>query len=226
MSFISSLNLLGAESPATLTEDAFTDELALWANAQFTFDTAPGTALLDDLPSKPESVQSKGQSDFFQNLHNFGEIGSDGHSEQNVMEPYLSHPYILPQIQPSEHHRLPRLAPASAIKGGEPKPILPSLSAYAPATAKKRKNTEEEANETLSVEDDKRRRNTAASARFRQKKKMREQALELTAKEMTAKTERLESRVKELEMEAKWLRALVVEKDVKLLSKENLEPSS
>ncbi|OAD76794.1 basic-leucine zipper transcription factor, partial [Phycomyces blakesleeanus NRRL 1555(-)] len=68
----------------------------------------------------------------------------------------------------------------------------------------------DEANETLSVEDDKRRRNTAASARFRQKKKMREQALELTAKEMTAKTERLENRVKELEMEAKWLRALVV----------------
>ncbi|KAL0082085.1 hypothetical protein F4703DRAFT_1119217 [Phycomyces blakesleeanus] len=224
MSFISSLNLLGAESPAPISEDTFTDELALWANAQFTFDTAPGTALLDDLPSKPESVQSEGQTDFFQNLHNFGEIG---HSDQNVMEPYMANTYILPQIQQSDHHRLPRLAPASAIKGGDPKHILPSISTYTPSAAKKRQNTEDEANETLSVEDDKRRRNTAASARFRQKKKMREQALELTAKEMTAKTERLENRVKELEMEAKWLRALVVEKDVKLLSsKKTLEQSS
>lgn len=62
-------------------------------------------------------------------------------------------------------------------------------------------------------DDDKRRRNTAASARFRIKKKQREQALERTAKEMTEKSERLESRVKELEMEIKWLRSLLLEKD-------------
>jgi predicted carbohydrate-binding protein with CBM5 and CBM33 domain len=62
-------------------------------------------------------------------------------------------------------------------------------------------------------DDDKRRRNTAASARFRIKKKQREQALERTAKEMTEKSDRLESRVKELEMEIKWLRSLLLEKD-------------
>ncbi|KAK3829225.1 MAG: hypothetical protein J3Q66DRAFT_270671, partial [Benniella sp.] len=58
--------------------------------------------------------------------------------------------------------------------------------------------------------EDKRRRNTAASARFRQKKRLREQILEKTAKEMTAKSELLEGRVRELEMEIKWLRGLVV----------------
>ncbi|KAF9432399.1 hypothetical protein BGZ76_010852 [Entomortierella beljakovae] len=63
------------------------------------------------------------------------------------------------------------------------------------------------------AEEDKRRRNTAASARFRQKKRLREQILEKTAKEMTEKSEILELRVKELEMEIKWLRGLVVEKD-------------
>ncbi|KAL1914217.1 uncharacterized protein VTP21DRAFT_9670 [Calcarisporiella thermophila] len=68
----------------------------------------------------------------------------------------------------------------------------------------------------LAAEEDKRRRNTAASARFRIKKKQREQALERTAKEMTAKAEMLEGRVKELEMEIKWLRSLVVEKDPRL----------
>ncbi|CAG8578003.1 16884_t:CDS:1 [Cetraspora pellucida] len=69
----------------------------------------------------------------------------------------------------------------------------------------------------IAAEEDKRRRNTAASARFRVKKKIREQALERTVKEMTSKAETLEGRVKELEMEIKWLRSLIVEKDARLL---------
>jgi hypothetical protein len=64
----------------------------------------------------------------------------------------------------------------------------------------------------LEAEEDKRRRNTAASARFRVKKKQREQALEKTAKEMTEKASRLEKRVHELESENKWLKGLVTEK--------------
>ncbi|KAI9236514.1 MAG: hypothetical protein BYD32DRAFT_347803, partial [Podila humilis] len=65
----------------------------------------------------------------------------------------------------------------------------------------------------VAVEEDKRKRNTAASARFRQKKKLREQALEQTAREQTLRAEGLEARVKELEMEVRWLRGLIVEKD-------------
>lgn len=48
MSYISSLNLLNADSPAPINEDVFQDELALWANAQFSFDTTPGSALGDE----------------------------------------------------------------------------------------------------------------------------------------------------------------------------------
>ncbi|KAF9163663.1 hypothetical protein DFQ26_002284 [Actinomortierella ambigua] len=68
----------------------------------------------------------------------------------------------------------------------------------------------------IAAEEDKRRRNTAASARFRQKKKLREQALEQTAREQTTRAEALEMRVKELEMEVKWLRGLIVEKKSEL----------
>ncbi|KAF9968553.1 hypothetical protein BGZ70_002457 [Mortierella alpina] len=68
----------------------------------------------------------------------------------------------------------------------------------------------------VAAEEDKRRRNTAASARFRQKKKLREQALEQTAREKTARAEALEVRVRELEMEVRWLRGLIVEKDSRL----------
>ncbi|KPM44985.1 hypothetical protein AK830_g1539 [Neonectria ditissima] len=63
------------------------------------------------------------------------------------------------------------------------------------------------------AEEDKRRRNTAASARFRIKKKQREQALEKSAKEMSEKVSNLESKVQQLEMENKWLKNLLVEKN-------------
>ncbi|KAI8358403.1 hypothetical protein BD560DRAFT_405949 [Blakeslea trispora] len=63
------------------------------------------------------------------------------------------------------------------------------------------------------TKDDKRRRNTAASARFRIKKKMKEQALQKTAYDMTEKAQAMEHKVHELEREIKWLKALVVEKN-------------
>jgi len=63
----------------------------------------------------------------------------------------------------------------------------------------------------IAAEEDKRRRNTLASARFRAKKKLREQALEKDHKEMSVKLEKLENRIKELELENKWLRSLVVQ---------------
>lgn len=65
----------------------------------------------------------------------------------------------------------------------------------------------------LAAEEDKRRRNTAASARFRVKKKQREQALEQTAKELENKNLLLEQRIARLETENEWLRGLVVEKN-------------
>lgn len=63
------------------------------------------------------------------------------------------------------------------------------------------------------AEEDKRRRNTAASARFRVKKKQREQALENTAKDLENKVGGLEQRIGQLEAENDFLRGLVVAKD-------------
>lgn len=67
----------------------------------------------------------------------------------------------------------------------------------------------------LAAEEDKRRRNTAASARFRVKKKQREQALERTVKEVSDKNTALEAKVNQLEMENKWLKNLITEKNGK-----------
>lgn len=68
-------------------------------------------------------------------------------------------------------------------------------------------------NARVAAEEDKRRRNTAASARFRVKKKQREQALEQTAKEMQDKAARLEQKVQQLETENAWLKGLITEKN-------------
>lgn len=97
-----------------------------------------------------------------------------------------------------------------------------TLSPSAPKSGEKRKlnaisdpaasgNMDEAAR--IAAEEDKRRRNTAASARFRIKKKQREQALEKSAKEMTEKAQRLETKVHQLEMENKWLKSLITDKN-------------
>ncbi|ONH68783.1 Transcription factor zip1 [Cyberlindnera fabianii] len=59
---------------------------------------------------------------------------------------------------------------------------------------------------------DKRKRNTAASARFRIKKKLKEQQLERSVRELTELTMTLEKKIQTLEMENRLLRNLVVEK--------------
>ncbi|KAL6247899.1 hypothetical protein RBB50_005247 [Rhinocladiella similis] len=73
----------------------------------------------------------------------------------------------------------------------------------------------------VAAEEDKRRRNTAASARFRIKKKQREQALEKTVKEVQDKNSQLEARLRQMEVENKWLRDLIMEKNG-LQSKEEM----
>lgn len=69
----------------------------------------------------------------------------------------------------------------------------------------------------LAAEEDKRRRNTAASARFRIKKKQRDQALERQTKEMADQVAGLEKKITQLELENRWLRNLLVEKNEKMM---------
>jgi hypothetical protein len=74
----------------------------------------------------------------------------------------------------------------------------------APAVVKIKEETPKE---------DKRSRNTAASARFRVKKKLREQEMEHSIQLMTDKSEKLEDKVQQLEAEIKFLRNLLLEKN-------------
>jgi hypothetical protein len=128
----------------------------------------------------------------------------------NGFPPAGSFPAVPPQLQTS----LPLYAPSSI---GSPQSGLIS-----PQTGEKRSADVitdgqyvpgfEDASR-LAAEEDKRRRNTAASARFRVKKKQREQALEKSAKEMSDKVAALEGRINQLETENKWLKNLIMEKN-------------
>ncbi|KAF2199694.1 hypothetical protein GQ43DRAFT_106434 [Delitschia confertaspora ATCC 74209] len=131
-----------------------------------------------------------------------------------VVEPSMP---ALPHSQPHNYQiPQPYTSPVSASLS----PITPQFDL---SVGKKRKlggidpSNQQAIDEAARVaaEEDKRRRNTAASARFRVKKKQREQALEKTAKEMSDKVQILESRITQLEMENNWLKGLITEKNEK-----------
>ena len=99
------------------------------------------------------------------------------------------------------------------LQGAYP-PQLPHFSAGEKRSASQAglPSVDLEDSSRFAAEEDKRRRNTAASARFRVKKKQREQALEKQSKEMSEKVQMLEGKVQQLEMENKWLKELITEK--------------
>ncbi|KAK4942177.1 hypothetical protein LTR10_018069 [Elasticomyces elasticus] len=112
------------------------------------------------------------------------------------------------------------IQPAPAQGFGNADNLGPSTAApVAAALPSRRKadsvdsNMHAEDKSRVIAEEDKRRRNTAASARFRIKKKQREQALENTVKDVQDKNAKLEARLKQLEMENKWLKELITEKN-------------
>lgn len=167
-------------------------------NAQFTFDMQPGTAVQDKPTTTPSLPLENGQD-----LWTLLSLDPTQHQSTT------SSPSSSSSSSPVTTSTMSMLQPAAMS------PITPRTAATThpmilpKSIPQKRDRTEEE----KSIEEDKRRRNTAASARFRAKKKLREQAMEQAVKEMTEKSEKLEGRVKDLEQEIKWLRSLLIDKD-------------
>lgn len=122
-----------------------------------------------------------------------------------------------PPLQPSHAqvhipHQQPQFRQGHARAGDKRKSeAMSAAPVAAPTPVSQQVNFEESSR--VAAEEDKRRRNTAASARFRIKKKQREQALEKSAKEMNDKVTALENKVSQLETENKWLKNLLVEKN-------------
>lgn len=144
----------------------------------------------------PQQQQQQQQQMHTQNLQQYSNALPSTTRVQNQ-------PLLLPRIVPAmtlEEITKALLSSADLRSSG----ILPTSSPNVVST--------DMTMEKAPAEEDKRKRNTAASARFRIKKKMREQSMEKTVREMTEKSTGLEDRVRELELEVKWLRGLLIEK--------------
>ena len=124
---------------------------------------------------------------------------------QTYPSPPSNSPGCLDGLQgqyPVPPQQVPFTAPPAAQAGDKRKSGTSSVPSAADLEEQSR----------MAAEEDKRRRNTAASARFRVKKKQREQALEKQAKEMTNRLQHLEGKVKQLEIENNWLKGLITDR--------------
>ncbi|KAL2759640.1 hypothetical protein ACRALDRAFT_1060354 [Sodiomyces alcalophilus JCM 7366] len=210
--------------PEKPLEDDFTfeDDLAMFTNTHFyDFETGqhmdyqappakpdcePSTATTvspDDLTS---SLGDLSNLDFISGDFNFTDFNSYPSSGVPTFHEGLGNVQPL-QPTPQTHYSTP-VAPHP-----HPQPATYVQPVSRPSEPVNRPISNFEEQSRLAADEDKRRRNTAASARFRIKKKQREQALEKTAKEMSDKVAQLESRINLLETENRWLKNLVMEKN-------------
>ena len=211
--YLNNLNTLTSpydQEPFPADELDISQDLAMFTNTDFTH---------FDIPSLPEDASFNFDLDENKNNpHNvkYQDLLSGPSPGQNHQVPHIDASVAEPTHYYSTYNTPIQPAPAQGF-GNTSTNTSPSVQT---ATGSKRKGEAAEAN-TLSPEDksrvaaeeDKRRRNTAASARFRVKKKQREQTLEKTVKEVQEKNSKLEAKVTQLEMENKWLKDLITEKN-------------
>lgn len=232
--YLSNLDSLVFDTPSEViqSEKDVADELDLWSNAQFTFDVKPGVGIYDEEKNKSPVTTTASQfesasgldPETYDTLVNY--LDYELPRQQQVK---LEQKPAPKRIQPRPlAPALPILSPAVPTRQilmpkpptAAPTPILasivPSITTTTPkktVTAKRPLQEEEfDFEDSQNPDEDKRRRNTAASARFRVKKKMREQAMEHSVREMTKKSDHLQDRVNNLETEIKFLRSLLLDK--------------
>ncbi|KAL6231787.1 hypothetical protein BDW75DRAFT_219209 [Aspergillus navahoensis] len=211
------------------------NDLSLFTNTEF-FDFDLNLPPFEPAEENKHNVNQNPDMDFldilgrdgFGNINDYApQINSMNNQSlpvQNAQYQAVPQPQVpeLPNVrsQVSESVTSPTIISPSQSSVAALSPVS-TTSPVAPASGPKRKNTQKtppvsvEEAARIAADEDKRRRNTAASARFRVKKKMREQALEKTVKETTEKNAALEARVTALELENQWLKNLITEKNGK-----------
>ncbi|PBP17026.1 Regulatory protein cys-3 [Diplocarpon rosae] len=209
--YIATLNTVPAEGDTQIPQDFLEDDLAMFTNANF-FDFDLG----QDANLQPSAYNGEGRRDQAMTPDTMDIKSLDFMSSGDFHFPDFN---AFPQTTLTETS-IP-LAPINTSVYTSPK-SPPALSTPTTTASHKRKSDSLSASSPISktedaarnaAEEDKRRRNTAASARFRVKKKQREQALERSAKDMSDKVAALEGRISQLETENKWLKNLITEKN-------------
>ncbi|KKA27486.1 hypothetical protein TD95_001970 [Thielaviopsis punctulata] len=225
--YLRTLNMMDAAPAATEEPYNIESDLALFTNAQFfdfdsgqntDFQAPPPTPKIDGEPASATTVSPAEINDISSFIT--GDFNFD-----------FSNTFTTPAIQgfTNDGLSMQQLSTAAPVyparteqASQQPQQTTFIQQPIAPQVGEKRKadamgpnsmNLSFEERSRLAAEEDKRRRNTAASARFRIKKKQREQALEKSAKEMAQKVSELENHIQQLETENKWLRNILLEKN-------------
>lgn len=225
--YLRDLNTLSPQDAAADESFGMDDDLALFTNTQFfDFDsgqnmdfqaqpvkmddaaTQHGSSPSDDATSAPSVMGDMPNIDFIAGDFNFTDFNNaySAPSLNSFADGSQSFQPLRPNHAPAQ---VPQ--PQSQFQQGSARAADKRKADTMAGAGSQQLNFEEASR--MAAEEDKRRRNTAASARFRIKKKQREQALEKSAKEMTEKISTLESKVSQLETENKWLKNLLVEKN-------------
>ncbi|CAO3701694.1 unnamed protein product [Rhizopus stolonifer] len=194
------------------------NDLKLWTNTQFTCDTEPISSYFDQIQIKsPGEINnaniSSSDNDFtYEKLLSY--IDPESYhkmSGQDSIPPTTEKYKSVSPKKSNNRSQYPVLLPKLSLEDQTKLSRSPS-SLYSLNTFLKEKNVEISEKEIVSSEEEKRRRNTAASARFRIKKKLKEQSTERSIYEMTQKSKALQNRVYGLEQEIHWLRSILTER--------------
>jgi len=206
--YIANLNTIPSAQEMN-TQDNFNveDDLAMFTNTHFfDFDTGNPDLQGDDIGFDGLGGQSVASENLDLKPIDFlnGDFAYSDFNFTSPTQPFESVPPVPTPIQTS--------FPPTSTSSSPPSGLLsPQVGEKRKATVTSPESYEDASR--VAAEEDKRRRNTAASARFRVKKKQREQALERSAKEMSDKVSALEGRINQLETENKWLKNLITEKN-------------
>ncbi|KAI8340271.1 hypothetical protein BC941DRAFT_419970 [Chlamydoabsidia padenii] len=188
------------QPPSHINEEAAAADLALWTNAKFTYDITPGQGLLENKTFDLDKAM-------YEHLAQYLDLDL-------TAAPTSTLPLPLPTTDSSykPSSRPPTLLPKPSLDNDTTNLFALPTDNNKPLNDNGKRPTTSTDDRSF-ADDDKRRRNTAASARFRIKKKQKEQAMAQTVQEMTEKSDKLQQRVHELENEIKWLRELLLEKN-------------
>lgn len=213
-------NLNEEVSPSGLSpeETSIDHDLSLFENANFIdWDGGAQTRLDFQPPAEADANPSMGMAvdgtpgslgmDFSLTGDDFGFDFNQYSSSAVPFTEGLGHPQTLP---PNIAHNYPPSGAQQPAYGAQSPAQGKKATSASKRTASRQISLEEQSR--IAAEEDKRRRNTAASARFRVKKKIREQALEKREKELSDEVSALNKRIMQLETENKFLKNLVVEK--------------
>ncbi|KAI4155012.1 MAG: hypothetical protein L6R39_001315 [Caloplaca ligustica] len=210
--YLSNLNAIPSEHDIATQQPEnfdFSSDLAAFTNAEF-FDFDQGEHIFQSPVEYEHPRQPLKATDPAATQVDVGSADFDDFGSFQPLDPFLN--------LDTPDHGLP--APLQTNYAAQPNLASPAPFHPSPAPGSKRtasaaspgSTVSQEESSRLAAEEDKRRRNTAASARFRVKKKQREQALEKTAKELNDKTAQLEQKIGQLQTQNEWLKNLITEK--------------